>query len=73
MVSIENHPNIHAVGLMMDTLNAITKRRRGDALSLTDSELHTAVQQHVNRFVGSVDASLDEAVERKRLHGENPE
>ncbi len=63
-MSVENHPNLHAAGLVADIYLAVDNRIRGAALQhkeriLTDSRLSKMTMDFVNKL----DEELDRLVE----------
>jgi hypothetical protein len=56
----ENRPNLNAVGLLTDILQAIDKRRRGKAGGAPMAELMGLVSEDVKKFVELIDSLLDD-------------
>ena len=76
-MSVENRPNLHAVGLSTDILEAIEKRKRGEAKKLSMGVIMPAIQDELVAFVNFVDERLDMLVfvdsDLKNLSGEKGE
>jgi len=61
-MSLENHPNIHAVGLQVDIIKAIEERLRGEGAEVDKGDLISRVSYKLVRFVEIVEAYVDELV-----------
>lgn len=63
-MSIENHPNIHAVGMTMDITSSLMHRLRGDAAEVPIGEIFTLLHEEIQDFVVNVSTKLDAAFPR---------
>ena len=59
-MSVENRPNLHAVGLLTDVFNAIENRIRGDAGEAGMKVVMPLIADDVRQFVERIDETLDE-------------
>jgi hypothetical protein len=62
-VSIEAHPNLHAVGLQVDILKAIEARLRGKGLEIPKARLMTEINSPILYFVMEIDNIVDKLSE----------
>jgi len=60
-MSIENHPNIHAVALSLDIQTSIRKHLRGKAKG-RENEVFEKLKDLVIDFVADVSTKIDEVV-----------
>jgi len=60
-MSQENHPNLHAVGLQCDIIDAIQDRMRGSS----KARMVTQLLPQITAFVESIELKIDELVERE--------
>jgi hypothetical protein len=58
-MSIENHPNLHAVGLLVDIHNSLEKRIRGKAAEAGIKEVFPLLSDKIEAFVNDLDVLLD--------------
>lgn len=58
-MSVENRPNLHAVGLLTDILKAIDARRRGKAGEVPWPQIMPLVAEDTGNFIELVNAILD--------------
>lgn len=66
-MSIERHPNIQATGLVVDIIESLRQRLRGDAASLPFEKVLEILEQSIQDFVVDVSTQLDEAIDSKTL------
>jgi hypothetical protein len=60
-MSIEAHPNIHAVGLTVDIIDAIQRRVRGKAALLSQAKVMDATNNELQAFITRISVLLDQA------------
>ena len=61
-MSIENHPNFHAVNFVVLTMDALYKSIRGNA-TIGDAQL--VASEMLSKFVCDVESRIDELVKQK--------
>lgn len=61
IMSVENHPNLHAVGLTLDISNALIHRVRGEAAEVPFAEILKTLEQEIQDFVVGISIKLDKA------------
>jgi hypothetical protein len=59
-MSIENRPNLNAVGLLIDILAAIDKRKRGEAGKTKPGQLINLVGTKATEFVEEINSILND-------------
>lgn len=59
LMSKQNRPNLHAVGLLTDILTSVENRVRGKAGLAEKSEVLMLISEEVMSFVEKVDAKLN--------------
>ena len=64
-MSKEAHPNIHAVGLTTDIIDAIGKRLRGKGRQYAGDMMNERIKKSITDFVVVVSTEIDLAVIRK--------
>lgn len=58
-MSVENHPNFHAVGFLMDIYSSFEERVRGEAAKAGMPELLPLIADRITEFVNEIDEILD--------------
>lgn len=58
-MSLENHPNIHAVGMTIDVTDIIRKRLRGDAAEKEFGDILPELSDDIQDFVLCISCKLD--------------
>lgn len=61
-MSIENHPNLHTVGLLVDITRALELRLRGRAAELKNQTMALMLPR-IESFVNEMDEHIDIAME----------
>ena len=65
-MSILAHPNVHAIGLTVDIIEALRHRLRGRAARIPFSRVLDLVEGDLQHFVVDLSIKLDEAFDNER-------
>lgn len=62
-MSVERHPNIHAVGFTMDIFSSFKDRLRGPAAALVNRQAAmTILSEEITNFIVKVSTRLDDEI-----------
>jgi malonyl CoA-acyl carrier protein transacylase len=64
-MSIENHPNLHAVGMTVDITSSLMNRLRGKAAEQPVADVLGLLKEDIQDFVVKVSTKLDETFQNE--------